>query len=484
MLEEPLVFARSNPGAVACRLPQCDVPESPVDSLIPPEQQRQSRLALPELYEWDVVRHYTRLSHQSYGVDVGIYPLGSCTMKYNPRINEDMARLPGLAEIHPAQPAQQLQGALRLMLELERALCAIGGMDAVTLQPPAGAQGEFTALACFRAFHRDRGQTQRTRIIVPDSSHGTNPASAARCGFTITQIASTAEGRTDLDALDRALGDDVAGFMLTNPNTLGLFESGVARICEMVHTAGGLVYCDGANMNALLGVARPGDMGFDAMHFNLHKTFSTPHGGGGPGAGPIGVKRHLEPYLPVPRIVEKPDGTLGLDEDRPKSIGRVHSFFGNFGVLVRGYAYILSHGPEGLAEVTRRAVLNANYMRHRLEGAYEIPHPGPCMHEFVLSADRQKAQGCKALDIAKRLIDLGLHPPSVYFPLIVSEAMMIEPTETETKRALDHLIEAFLQVARECEDTPDVVLHAPTQAIRSRLDEVRAAREMVLREEL
>jgi len=480
--DEGLIFDRATAGAMACRLPECDVPAQPVGELLPAGALRDAPPVLPEVYEWDIVRHYTRLSQQCYGIDTGIYPLGSCTMKYNPRLHEDLAHLPGFSHIHPEQPAEQLQGALRLMRELEAMLCAIGGMDCVSLQPPAGAQGEFSALLAFRAYHTGRGQAQRTRIIVPDSSHGTNPASAARCGFTITHVPSGPCGLMGPAELRAALSDDVAGLMLTNPNTLGLFEREVEQICAMVHDAGGLVYCDGANMNALMGIARPGDMGFDAMHFNLHKTFSTPHGGGGPGAGPIGVKSILEPYLPVPRITERTDGTLDLDYDRAKSIGRVHTFLGNFGVLVRAYAYILSHGAQGLTEVTRRAVLNANYVRERLAEAFDIPHEGPCMHEFVLSAERQASEhGCRALDIAKRLIDLGIHPPSVYFPLIVHEAMMIEPTETETKQSLDGLVDAFLQVARECKESPDLVRGAPQTAYRTRLDEAKAARDLKLR---
>jgi glycine dehydrogenase subunit 2 len=479
--EEGLIFSRQVPDGGCLPLPGDEDTDAQAEALLGGARLRDEATGLPDVPEWEVVRHFTRLSQRNWGVDMGFYPLGSCTMKHNPRLNEAVARLPGFARIHPEQHPAQVQGILRLMKTLEQALIEISGMDAVSLQPPAGAQGELTALLCFRAYHHSRGDTHRTRIIVPDSSHGTNPASAARCGMTVHTIASNAEGLTDLAALDAALDENVAGFMLTNPNTLGLFEPQVEEICARVHKAGGQVYCDGANMNALLGVSRPGDMGFDALHFNVHKTFSTPHGGGGPGAGPVSVQAHLEPFLPVPRIVEGEGGILALDDDHPQSIGKVHSFMGNVGPLVKAYAYILSHGADGLREVTERAVLNANYLLSRVREAYELPYRGQPMHEFVLSADKQKAAGCRAVDVAKRLLDYGFHAPTVYFPLIVSEALMIEPTETETKGALDCFAEAMLAIARECEDNPDVVTGAPHRAYAGRLDEVQAARKLDLR---
>lgn len=483
MNEEGLIFDRQVPGGGCLPLPGDDDTEAQAASLLAATPLRHEPPALPDVPEWEIVRHFTRLSQRNWGVDMGLYPLGSCTMKYNPRVNETAARLPGFAQVHPDQHPEQVQGMLRLLKSLEQALSEIGGMDAISLQPPAGAQGELTALLCFRAYHRSRGDLSRNRIIVPDSSHGTNPASAARCGMKVETIRSNRHGLTDLDALDALLDDTVAGLMLTNPNTLGVFEPQVEEICRRVHRAGGLVYCDGANMNALLGVARPGDMGFDALHFNVHKTFSTPHGGGGPGAGPVGVKSHLEPFLPVPRIVEGPDHRLALSADYPQSIGKVHSFLGNVGPLVRAYAYILSHGPAGLREVAERAVLNANYLLSRVREAYDLPYPSQPMHEFVLSADRQKALGCRALDIAKRLLDYGFHAPTVYFPLIVSEALMVEPTETETKRSLDAFADALLAIARECEEEPHLVREAPHTAYAARLDEVRAARQLDLRYE-
>jgi len=481
--EEGLIFEREVPEGGCLPLPGDEATDALAESLLAGVTLRAQPAPLPDVPEWEVVRHFTRLSQRNWGVDTGFYPLGSCTMKHNPRVNEVAARLPGLARVHPDQHPAQVQGMLRLLKTLEEALAEISGMDAVTLQPPAGAQGELTALLCFQAYHRSRGDLGRTRIIVPDSSHGTNPASAARCGMTVQTIQSNAQGLTDLSALDAALDDTVAGFMLTNPNTLGVFEPQVEEVCRRVHGAGGLVYCDGANMNALVGVARPGDMGFDALHFNVHKTFSTPHGGGGPGAGPVAVKRHLEAFLPVPRIVEGADGMLRLDSEYPQSIGKVHSFSGNIGPLVRAYAYIVNHGPLGLREVTERAVLNANYLLSRVREAYDLPYASPPMHEFVLSADRQKALGCRGLDVAKRLLDYGFHAPTVYFPLIVSEALMIEPTETETKRSLDAFADALLAIARECEEQPDIVKEAPHRAYAARLDEVLAARRLDLRYE-
>ncbi len=482
--EELLIFDRSDGESVGCALPELDVPPRPVEELLPADCIRKKPAELPTVPEWEVLRHYVRLSQRNFGVDSGFYPLGSCTMKHNPRAHEEAARERGFACLHPLIDDALAQGALRLMFELERFLAEIGGMDAVSLQPPAGAAGELASLLCFRAYHLSRGEEQRTRVLVPDSSHGTNPASAARCGWTVHTIPSDERGLCDLRALEAELDDTVAAFMLTNPNTLGLFEEHAVEICRMVHEAGGQVYCDGANMNALLGIARPGDMGFDAMHFNLHKTFSTPHGGGGPGSGPIAVKRHLEPFLPIPRIARRPDGMFYLDDDRPQSIGRVHGFYGNFAVIVRAYAYILSHGPEGLKQVAQRAVLNANYLLHALREYYDVPYDRRCMHEFVLSADRQAKQGCRAIHIAKRLMDFGFHPPTIYFPLIVSEALMIEPTETESKRTLDQFIAAMRRIAEECERKPEVVRSAPHRAYAARVDEARAARELDLQRKL
>jgi glycine dehydrogenase subunit 2 len=429
------------------------------------------------------VRHYTHLAQLNYSVDAGMYPLGSCTMKYNPKINDRAASLPGFADIHPQQPDETVQGALRLLYELQELLAGISGMDHVTLQPAAGAHAEFTAILMFKAYHEARGDTKRRRVIVPDSAHGTNPASAAMCGFDVTTVKSDARGNVDLEALKAALGDDVVGFMLTNPNTLGLFEERVREVCDAVHAVGGLVYGDGANMNALLGVARPGDLGFDCVHINVHKTFSTPHGAGGPGAGPLCVKTHLEPFLPTPRVVRDGAGTYRREQIRehPQSIGRVRSYVGNFGVLVRAYTYIRTLGEEGLVETGRDAILAANYLLALVRGAYEVAYDRTPMHEFVLTAAKQKREGANALDIAKALIDEGFHPPTVYFPLIVPESMMIEPTETEPKETLDAFADALLRIAKRIETDPKAVHAAPVKAPLRRLDEVTAARKPVLR---
>ena len=451
--------------------------------LIPASFKRTARLPLPELSEPQVVRHYTHLAQLNYSVDAGMYPLGSCTMKYNPKINDRAASLPGFADIHPHQPDETVQGALRLLYELQELLAGISGMDHVTLQPAAGAHAEFTAILMFKAYHEARGDTKRRRVIVPDSAHGTNPASAAMCGFDVTTVKSDARGNVDLDALKAALGDDVVGFMLTNPNTLGLFEERVREVCAAVHAAGGLVYGDGANMNALLGVARPGDLGFDCVHINVHKTFSTPHGAGGPGAGPLCVKRHLEPFLPVPRVVKDAAGAYRRETaaEHPKTIGRVRSFVGNFGVLVRAYTYIRTLGEEGLVETGRDAILAANYLLALVREGYDVAYDRTPMHEFVLTAAKQKRQGANALDIAKALIDEGFHPPTVYFPLIVPESMMIEPTETEPKETLDAFADALLRIAKRVETDPKAVRDAPVSAPLRRLDEVAAARKPILR---
>jgi glycine dehydrogenase subunit 2 len=445
--------------------------------MIPADLAKQEGPDLPEVSEVDVVRHFTRLSRRNFGVDIGFYPLGSCTMKYNPKVNEDIASLPGFTSIHPLQPADDAQGVLRLMYELERYLCEIGGMDAATLQPAAGAHGEMTGLMLIRAYHSANGDTKRRKILVPDSSHGTNPASAALTGFQVVEVKSNERGGVDLDDLRELADETVAGLMLTNPNTLGLFDENIEEIVRIVHDAGGLAYYDGANMNAILGICRPGDMGFDVMHFNLHKTFSTPHGGGGPGSGPVAVKEHLARFLPKPKVAVDKDGRFYLDHDCPDSIGKVRSFYGNVGVCIKAYCYIRQLGAEGLLEVSQNAVLNANYLLARLKAAYDLPYDRTCMHEFVLSAERQRKVGVKAGDIAKRLLDYGVHPPTVYFPLIVHEALMIEPTETESIESLDAFADAMLAIASECETDKERVVGAPHETVVGRLDEVRAARK-------
>ena len=477
--DQALIFELSKPGRIAYSLPECDVPETDLDELIPKKLQRSKPAELPEVYEVDAVRHYTALSRRNFGVDNGFYPLGSCTMKYNPKINEDAARLPGFAKIHPYQPEQSVQGALELLYTLQNDLAAITGMDQVTLQPAAGAHGEWTGLMMIRAYHESRGD-KRTKVIVPDSSHGTNPASAAVAGFDIITIKSDERGLVDLDALRAAVGPDTAALMLTNPNTLGLFEEHIVEIADIVHEAGGLLYYDGANSNAILGIARPGDMGFDVVHLNLHKTMSTPHGGGGPGAGPVGVKKHLIPFLPSPIVARQADGTYTLQSGGPLSIGRVKAFYGNFGILVRAYAYIRTMGAEGLRQVSENAVLNANYMLRRLAPYYDVPYDRHCKHEFVLSGKRQKKLGVRTLDIAKRLLDFGYHPPTIYFPLNVEECIMIEPTETESKETLDGFIEAMIRIAKEAEADPEFVRNAPYTTVVKRLDEATAARKPVL----
>jgi glycine dehydrogenase subunit 2 len=477
---EPLIFERSHPGRVGYRLDPLDVPEQPLGELLPARFQRRRAPRLPEVTEATAVRHYTRLSVLNHHVDRDIYPLGSCTMKYNPKANDAAAALPGFAGLHPLAPEAAVQGALALMHALSRCLAEITGLDRVSLQPAAGAQGELTGMLLARAYFADRGE-QRTRVIFPDSAHGTNPASLRLAGFEPVEIRSNARGLVDLEVLGSELDDRTAAFMLTNPNTLGLFEPEILEIARRVHEAGALLYLDGANMNALVGVARPGDMGFDICHLNLHKTFSTPHGGGGPGSGPVGVRDMLEPYLPRPTIARHDDGRFALDWERPRSIGKMHSFVGNFGVLVRAYAYILSLGPEGLRENTENAVVNANYLKSRLVGAYELPYTSASLHEFVLSGSRQKAAGVRTLDIAKRLLDYGFYAPTVYFPLIVDEAIMIEPTESETVRSLDRFAEAMLEIARDVHERPELILEAPHVTPVARLDEAHAARHLRLR---
>ncbi len=429
--------------------------------------------------EIELIRHFTRLSQLNYGVDLGFYPLGSCTMKYNPKVNEEAARMPGFLSSHPLQPEHLSQGALRLMYELEGYLKEIGGVNRVSLQPVAGAHGELAGLLVMRAYHESQGNP-RKKVIIPDSAHGTNPASAALAGYEIVVIKSSKEGLVDLDELKRALDTDCAAVMLTNPNTLGLFEKDILEISRLIHDAGALLYMDGANLNALLGIARPGDMGFDVVHFNLHKTFSTPHGGGGPGAGPIGVVERLAPFIPVPTI-EKTGDRYFLDYNRPQSIGSVHGFYGNFGILVRAYTYIRRMGASGLKEASQNAILNANYIKKRLKDHYYIPNHTLCMHECVFSAKYQKAKGVHAWDIAKRLQDYGFHPPTVNFPLIIDEAIMIEPTETEAKETLDKFCEAMISIAGEVEANPDIVKNAPHTRNVKRLDEAQAVKKPNLR---
>ena len=472
---EPLLFEISRPGRRGFAFPALDVPEADLD----PRHARDDIAGFPELSEVEVVRHYTRLSRLNYAIDLGLYPLGSCTMKYNPKVNERVARLPGFADAHPLLPESLAQGCLRLMHDLEAALCALCGMDRFTLQPAAGAQGELTGILMARAWHRDRGNPRQV-VLIPDSAHGTNPASAHIAGYRVEQVPSDASGRVDLPALTRRMREDVALLMLTNPNTLGVFESAIEEIARVVHAAGGLLYMDGANLNAFVGVARPGDMGVDLHHLNLHKTFSTPHGGGGPGAGPVGVRKALEPYLPVP-LVEKAGGAWRLDAERPKSIGKVRSFFGNFGMMVRAYAYILALGQEGLKRCAETAVLNANYLRRGLEDAYHLPYATPSLHEVVFSDRNLEETGVHTLDIAKRLMDYGFHPPTIYFPLIVKGALMIEPTESEPREELDAFVAALRRIADEARRDPELVRTAPHSTPVRRLDEVAAARHPVLR---
>lgn len=477
----PLIFERSRAGRVGYRFPALDVPARPVEELLEPGLLRRSPPPLPEVSEVDVMRHYVNLSRRNYGVDLGFYPLGSCTMKYNPKLNEEAAALPGFRLLHPLQPERSVQGILELMHHLLGLLCQITGMAWGTLQPFAGAHGEFAGMRLLRACFERRGQRGRRKVLVPDSAHGTNPASARLAGFEVVELASDARGLVSVDALRPHLDGSLAGIMMTNPNTLGLFERDVGRIAELVHGAGGLLYYDGANLNAIVGRARPGDMGFDVVHLNLHKTFSTPHGGGGPGAGPVLVAPELVPFLPVPDIVRQAEG-YRLDYDRPHSIGRLAGFYGNVAVMVRAYAYILSMGAEGLARVAELAVLNANYLKERLKSLYPLPYEALCKHEFVLSARALKERyGVGALDIAKRLLDFGIHPPTVYFPLIVAEALMIEPTETESRETLDAFVEAMIRIRREMEQEPERLREAPTRTPVGRIDEVLAAKHPVLR---
>ena len=458
--------------------PELDVPAQGAERLIDSQYLRKQSPRFPDLSEPQVARHYTKLSKLNFGVDDGFYPLGSCTMKYNPKLNEAMAALPGFAGLHPRSDISQSQGALQLLFELNELLRGIAGMPAVSLQPVAGAHGEMAGMFLFKKYFEARGEHARKRILLPDTAHGTNPASAVLAGFSVTEVASDKSGMVDLDALDEALDDTVAGIMLTVPNTLGIFETNILQITEKVHAAGGLCYFDGANLNSYMGKTRPGDMGADVFHYNLHKTMSTPHGGGGPGAGPIAVSESLADYLPVPRVRFE-DGQYRLDWDCPHSIGSVHSFYGNFLVAVRAYAYILQLGDEGLRAVSETAVLNANYLQERLKKTYSLPYDQLCKHEFVLSGEGL-ANGISTLDVAKRLIDYGIHPPTVYFPLTVREAIMIEPTETESKETLDHFAEVLETIAREAKESPQLLHDAPQQAPVRRLDQTYAAKNPVL----
>ena len=483
-LNEQLIFERSQPGRIGYRLPPLDVDEQPLEELIPTEFQRGDDLeGVPEVSEVDVIRHFVRMSTWNYSIDLGMYPLGSCTMKYNSRLNERVARIPGFANLHPLTEEHDAQGALEVIYELQKHLAEITGLAGISLQPAAGAHGEMTGIMIIRAFldARDGDSTNRRTMLIPDSAHGTNPASAHLSGFSVKTIRSTSEGLTDLEHLRELCSHgDVAGLMLTNPNTLGLFERNIKEICDIVHEAGGLVYMDGANMNALVGIARPGDMGVDVIHLNLHKTFSTPHGGGGPGCGPCCCTKELEPFLPTPRVI-KTDSEYRLDYDQPQSIGRVKAFFGNYGMMLRALSYTLTHGNDGLREATEAAVLNARYIAQGLSSDFDKPFDSPPMHEVVFTDKRQTRKGVHTLDIAKRLIDYGFHPMTIYFPLIVQGAMLIEPTESVGRQELDQFIEAMRSIAKEAVEDPELVLNAPHNTRIGRLDEAAAARKPVLR---
>src|ERR1700723_1523364 len=476
---EDLIFEKSSPGKKAYRLAELDVPAVDAGSLLGASV-RKDLGVMPELSEIEIIRHFTRLSTWNYAIDLGMYPLGSCTMKYNARINEAVARLEGLAEAHPYQPESLSQGALGIMKLLSECLIEITGMDTITLQPAAGAQGEFTGILLARAFHQANGNP-RKKVLIPDSAHGTNPATAAICGYQVANLKSNSQGMVDVAELTRLVDDDVAALMLTNPSPIGVFESEIHKIADILHAKDALLYMDGANMNALCGKTRPGDFGVDVMHLNLHKTFSPPHGGGGPGSGPVAIKKILEPFLPTPVVVAKADGTLGFDYNRPQSVGRVRAFYGNFGMFVRALAYVQANGPDGLRQTTEDAVLNANYIRKGLEGIYDLPYSTPTMHEVVFSDRLQLKKGVRTMDIAKRLIDYGFHPYTTAFPLIVAGALMIEPTESESREELDLFIEAMKSFGEEVEEDPQYVLDAPHNTRISRLDKTAAARKPVLR---
>ncbi|SUZ56508.1 uncharacterized protein METZ01_LOCUS9362 [marine metagenome] len=476
IFEEPIVFELGSPGRKAYSLSPCDVPEIELETLLPVDEIRDPIKELPELTELDVVRHYTRLSQWNFSIDTNFYPLGSCTMKYNPKLNETLARLPGFAGHHPISADEDAQGSLQLMYELQEYLKEISGMDHVSLQPAAGAQGEFAGMLMIQAYHTAKGNP-RKKVFLPDSAHGTNPASATLCGYKSVQIPSNSEGLIDIDKLEAVMDEETAAIMLTNPNTLGMFEKDILKITEIVHSKGGLVYCDGANLNAIMGIAKMGEMGIDVLHINLHKTFSTPHGGGGPGAGPVCIKDILEPYLPKP-VVEKKGHKYVLNNNRPKSVGKLKVFNGNFGMLLRAYVYIRTLGPEGILEAAQSAVLNANYIRAKLKDTFHLPFTGACLHECVFN---DKGQGITTMDFAKELIDYGFHPPTVYFPLIVKGALMIEPTETESKETLDMFIEAMKSISKKGHEDPESFHKAPRLPKVSRPDEAQAARQPKLK---
>jgi glycine dehydrogenase subunit 2 len=479
-MPEPLMCEVSVPGRVGFRYPQPDVPTSPL-----PKDLVRENLPLPEMAEIDVIRYFTRLSQLNHGVDTGFYPLGSCTMKYNPKINEETSRLAGFANLHPLQPIETVQGALAMMYQMQEWLGEIGGFTGVSLQPAAGAHGELTGVLIIRAYHRSRGDTQRKKILIPDSAHGTNPATSGMSGMQVVELRSDDRGNIDLEALKVHCNEELAGLMVTNPNTLGLYDENLEEVVRCVHEAGGLVYGDGANMNALLGIARPGDSGIDILHYNLHKTFSTPHGGGGPGSGPVGVSAKLVDFLPDPVVGIVEDGQDDMPPlygfiTPPKSIGRVKAFHGHFGMIVRAYTYIRMHGPQGLRAISDHAVLNANYLLALLRDTYHVPYDRICMHEFVVEGRWPDAPGVQALDISKRLMDFGFHPPTNYFPLIVHDSLMIEPTETESKETLDAFSQAMVKIADEAHNDPDVLKNAPHKTPFGRLDEVKAAKAMIL----
>lgn len=478
--EEPLIFERGKKGRRGCSLPQWEVEEVNPKGIIPSHLLRQEWEGFPQLSEVEVVRHFTRLSQWNYGVDSGLYPLGSCTMKYNPKLNEEVAKLPGFSKLHPYTPDELCQGILRVMDELETFLAEITGMDGVTLQPAAGAHGELTGLMMIRACLRDRGDRRRKKVLIPDTAHGTNCSSSTLASFQMVGIKSDERGILSAKQVEEQMNDEIAALMVTNPNTLGLFEEELGEISEIIHQRGGFVYCDGANLNALMGIVKLGDLGVDVVHLNLHKTFSTPHGGGGPGTGPVAVKKELTPYLPIP-VIEREGERYRLNWDRPKTIGKIRAFYGNVGVMLKAYAYILSMGGEGLRKVSELAVLNANYLMTKLKDYYHLPYDRPCMHECVFTDRYQEKKHVSTLDIAKRLIDYGFHPPTIYFPLVVKGALMIEPTETESKDELDRFIETMKLIAKEAEENPDLLRQAPQRVKVRRLDEVLAARRPKLR---